>query len=246
MLKAAREAKAHTSWISPNEDYERALAAFVRALLARVQPNPFLDDLRAQAEPLAWFGALNGLSLALIKYASPGVPDLYQGSELVELTLVDPDNRRPVDFARRERLLAEFEALADPAPLAAAARDGRAKSWVIWRLLQLRKRLPDLFRDGGYAPLEATGGRAGHVVAFARTHASGTLIAVAGRLYLKMIGEAGALPVGEAWADTAIALPPGVAAMENVLTGERLDAGGGALPLARACGRFPVAALLMA
>jgi (1->4)-alpha-D-glucan 1-alpha-D-glucosylmutase len=246
MLKAAREAKAHTSWISPNEDYERALAAFLRALLARVQPNPFLDDLRAQAEPLAWFGALNGLSLALVKYASPGVPDLYQGSELVELTLVDPDNRRPVDFARRERLLAEFEALADPAPLAAAARDGRAKSWVIWRLLQLRKRLPDLFRDGGYAPLEATGARAGHVVAFARTHASGTLIAVAGRLYLKMLGEAGALPVGEAWADTAIALPPGVAAMENVLTGERLDTGGGALPLARACGRFPVAALLMA
>jgi (1->4)-alpha-D-glucan 1-alpha-D-glucosylmutase len=244
MLKAAREAKAHTSWISPNEDYERALAAFVRALLARVQPNPFLDDLRAQAEPLAWFGALNGISLALVKYASPGIPDLYQGSELAALTLVDPDNRRPVDFAQRLRLLETFESLADPAPLAAVARDGRAKFWVIWRMLQLRKRLPGLFAAGAYVPLDALGTRSPHVVAFARTHAGGTLIAVAGRLYLKMLGVAGALPLGEAWADTAIALPPGVARLENVLTGERLEARDGVLPLAAACARFPVAAFL--
>jgi (1->4)-alpha-D-glucan 1-alpha-D-glucosylmutase len=244
MLKAAREAKAHTSWISPNEDYERALEGFVRALLARVQPNPFLDELRAQAEPLAWFGALNGLSLALVKYASPGVPDLYQGAELIELTLVDPDNRRPVDFACRMRLLEAFERLADPAPLAAAARDGRAKLWVIWRLLQLRKRLPALFAEGGYVPLDASGARAAHVIAFARTHASGTLIVVAGRLYLKLLGEAGRLPLGDAWADTAVALPSNVATLENVLTGERVEAQGGRLELARACARFPVAALL--
>jgi (1->4)-alpha-D-glucan 1-alpha-D-glucosylmutase len=244
MLKAAREAKAHTSWISPHEDYERALDAFVRGVLARAQPNPFLDDLRAQAEPLAWFGALNGVSLALIKCASPGVPDLYQGAELIELTLVDPDSRRPVDFSRRARLLEELERLEHPAPLTAAARDGRAKLWVIWRLLQLRQRLPALFRDGGYAPLEAAGARAAHVVAFARPHASGTLIVVAGRLYLKMLGATGALPVGDAWGDTAVALPEGVVALENVLTGERLEAEDGRLPLARACARFPVAALL--
>ena len=244
MLKAAREAKAHTSWISPHEGYERALAAFVRALLARVQPNPFLEDLRAQAEPLAWFGALNGLSLALVKYASPGVPDLYQGSELAELTLVDPDNRRPVDFARREQLLAQFEALADPAPLAAAARDGRAKFWVIWRLLQLRQRLPALFADGAYVPLDSTGMHAAHVVAFARAHDSQRLIVVAGRLYLKMLGAAGRLPLGEAWEDTAIALPPGATTLENVLTGERFESGDGSLPLAQACARFPVGAFL--
>jgi (1->4)-alpha-D-glucan 1-alpha-D-glucosylmutase len=244
MLKAAREAKAHTSWISPNEDYERALAAFVRALLARVQPNPFLDDLRAQAEPLAWFGALNGISLALVKYASPGVPDLYQGSELAELTLVDPDNRRPVDFARRERLLAQFEALADCAPLAAAARDGRAKFWVIWRMLQLRKRLPALFSEGVYVPLDSTGMHASHVVAFARAHDLQSLIVVAGRLYLRMLNAAGRLPLGEAWEDTAIALPPGATSLENVLTGERFKAEGTLLPLAQACARFPVGAFL--
>jgi (1->4)-alpha-D-glucan 1-alpha-D-glucosylmutase len=244
MLKAAREAKAHTSWISPNEDYERALGAFVRALLARVQPNPFLDDLRAQAEPLAWFGALNGLSLALIKYASPGVPDLYQGSELVELTLVDPDNRRPVDFERRMQLLDSFASPADPAPLVAAARDGRAKFWVTWRMLQLRKRLPALFAAGAYVPLDATGMRSEHAVAFARTHAERTLIVIAGRLYLKMLGAVGKLPLGEAWEDTAIALPSGVTTLENVLTGGRLEARDGVLPLAAACARFPVGAFL--
>jgi len=244
MLKAAREAKAHTSWISPNEEYENALLAFVRALLGRLAPSPFLDDLRAQAEPLAWYGALNSLSLAAIKFASPGVPDLYQGAELADLSLVDPDNRRPVDYARRMALLEELAMLADPRPLLDTLHDGRAKFWVTWRLLELRRRLPALFRDGGYQPLAASGTRAAHVLAFARTHASGTLIAVAGRLYLKMLGEARALPLGDAWQDTAIVLPEGVTALENVLTGERLVAENGALPLARACARFPVAALL--
>jgi len=244
MVKAAREAKANTSWISPNEEYENALLAFVRALLGRLQPNPFLDDLRAQAEPIAWFGALNSLSMTLVKFTSPGVPDVYQGTELMDLSLVDPDNRRPVDYALRARLLDGLGALGDPRPLLDTLQDGRAKLWATSRLLALRQRLPELFRDGGYAPLAASGKHAEHVLAFARTHASGTLVAVAGRLYAKMLGAAGRLPLGEAWEDTTVALPPGVAALENVLTGERLDVGGGALPLARACGRFPVAALL--
>jgi (1->4)-alpha-D-glucan 1-alpha-D-glucosylmutase len=244
MVKAAREAKAHTSWISPNEDYENALLAFVRALLGRLAPNPFLEDLRAQTEPVAWFGALNSLSMALVKFASPGVPDLYQGSEFVELTLVDPDNRRPVDFELRARLLQEFEHLPDPASLATVLHDGRAKLWVIWRLLQLRKRLPELFAAGAYMPLEVSGARREHVVAFARSHAAGTLVIAAGRLFVKLLGAPGKLPLGEDWGDAALALPPGAAALENVLTGERIDAADGVLPLARACAHFPVAALL--
>jgi (1->4)-alpha-D-glucan 1-alpha-D-glucosylmutase len=244
MVKAAREAKAHTSWISPNEEYENALAAFVRGLLGRPAPNPFLEDLRAQAEPIAWFGALNSLTLALVKFAAPGVPDLYQGTEVMDLSLVDPDNRRPVDYARRAALLEELAALGDPRPLLETLHDGRAKLWVTWRLLELRRKLPALFRDGGYLPLAPSGAHAEHVLAFARPHASGTLVVAAGRLYAKMLGTAGRLPLGAAWEDTVVALPPGVTALENVLTGERLDAGSGALPLARACGRFPVAALL--
>jgi len=244
MVKAAREAKAHTSWISPSEEYENALAAFVRGLLGRLAPNPFLEDLRAQAEPIAWFGALNSLTLALVKLASPGVPDLYQGTEVMDLSLVDPDNRRPVDYARRAALLEALAALGDPRPLLETLHDGRAKLWVTWRLLELRRKLPELFRDGGYLPLAPAGARAEHVLAFARPHASGTLVVVAGRLYAKMLGAAGKLPLGAAWEDTLVALPPGVAALENVLTGERLETGDGQLPLARACARFPVAALL--
>src|SRR5204862_1296724 len=100
MVKAAREAKASTSWINPNAEYETALSGFVRAALGPA-PNPFLEDLRAQARIVAWFGALNSLSLALLKFTSPGVPDLYQGNELLDFSLVDPDNRRPVDYALR-------------------------------------------------------------------------------------------------------------------------------------------------
>jgi (1->4)-alpha-D-glucan 1-alpha-D-glucosylmutase len=244
MIKAAREAKANTSWISPNEEYENALLGFVRALLGRLQPNPFLEDLRAQGQSIAWFGALNSLSMALIKFASPGVPDVYQGSELMDLSLVDPDNRRPVDSGLRARLLDPLQALRDPRPLLDAPHDGRAKLWVTWRLLELRRKRPDLFRDGGYLPLAAGGKYAEHVVAFARTHASGTLVVVAGRLYAKMLGAAAGLPLGAIWQDTMVELPANSHAFENVLTGERLVPEHGKLPLARACARFPVAALL--
>ncbi len=245
MVKAAREAKANTSWISPNEEYEGALTGFVRALLGRLAPNPFLDDLRAQAEPLAWFGALNSLTLAALKYTAPGVPDLYQGSELLDLSLVDPDNRRPVDYAQRAALLDSLAALADPRPLLDSLHDGRAKLWVAWRLLQLRQRLPELFRAGGYAPLEVSGAMREHVIAFARTHASGTLVIAAGRLYAKMLGSAvDRLPLGDAWGDTAVRLPPKVRRLESVLSGEVFEPASGSISLSRACARFPVAALL--
>jgi len=204
MVKAAREAKAHTSWISPNEEYEGALTGFVRALLGRLAPNPFLDDLRAQAELLAWYGALNSLTLAALKYASPGVPDLYQGTELMDLSLVDPDNRRPVDYARRAALLEALAEMDDPRALLDTLHDGRAKLWVVWRLLALRRAKPALFRDGGYVPLAVEGVQAAHALAFARTHASGTLVVVAGRLFAKMLGgAAGRLPLGEAWAEAS-------------------------------------------
>ncbi len=244
VVKAAREAKANTSWISPNEEYENALTAFVRALLGRLAPNPFLEDLRVQAETIAWFGALNSLSMTLLKFASPGVPDVYQGTELMDLSLVDPDNRRPVDYALRARLLDELATLTDPRPLLDAPQDGRAKLWIAWRMLQLRRKLPELFRDGGYQPLAASGKHAEHVLAFARTHASGTLVVVAPRLYAKMLGSAGKLPLGEAWEDTTLALPPNATALENVLTGDRIAASSGAVPLTALCTRFPVAALL--
>jgi (1->4)-alpha-D-glucan 1-alpha-D-glucosylmutase len=252
-LKAAREAKAQTSWISPSEEYERALAAFVRALLARVQPNPFLDDLRAQAATLAWFGALNSLSMALVKFTSPGVPDLYQGNELLDFSLVDPDNRRPVDFALRARVLEQvLDPAADRAAMAGefarAPQDGRAKLHVTALLLALRSRRPELFRLGEYLPLDCRGAKAQHVLAYARRHEGTTLVVVAGRLFAGLLGSAGRLPLGaQAWGDTAVSaagLGEG-ARLHNVLTGETLAVRDGAIALAQAFGGFPAAALLL-
>jgi (1->4)-alpha-D-glucan 1-alpha-D-glucosylmutase len=254
MRKAAREAKQHTSWVSPNAEYEEALEAFVRALLSRAHPNPFLDDLRVQADTVAWFGALNSLSMALIKFSSPGVPDLYQGNELMDLSLVDPDNRRPVDYVLRRRLLEELRDLAQRPDFAAAARalaeapyDGRAKMLVSWRLLELRAGEPLLFRDGGYEPLAARGARAAHVLAYARRSGGRTLVVIAGRLYATLLGAPGRLPLGKAvWGDTAVAagaLPEGMR-LTNLFTGESVAVEDGHLLLSRAFASFPAAALL--
>jgi (1->4)-alpha-D-glucan 1-alpha-D-glucosylmutase len=255
MLKAAREAKDHTSWISPNEEYEDALAKFVRALLARAQHSPFLADLRAQAAAVAWFGALNSLSMALIKYSSPGVPDLYQGNELIDYSLVDPDNRRPVDYVLRRRLLEEVRDIAQRPGFAPAARalaehpfDGRAKLLVTWRLLELRREQPALFTDAAYEPLETGGAQAAHVLAYARRHESGTLVVIAGRLFAKLLGEPGSLPLDAAvWHDTHVAagtLAEGTR-LRNLLTGETVTVRDGRIALAHAFASFPGAALFV-
>jgi (1->4)-alpha-D-glucan 1-alpha-D-glucosylmutase len=243
MLKAAREAKAGTSWINPNAEYEAALSSFVRAALGPA-PNPFLEDLRAQARIVAWFGALNSLSLALLKFTSPGVPDLYQGNELLDFSLVDPDNRRPVDYRAREEALAGLDA-ADPRSLAEHPHDGRAKLFVTSRLLEARRQYPGLFRDGGYQALRASGAHAAHVVAFARRHADQTLVVVAGRLFAQM-QQPHRLPVGdEVWGDTCLESPfPGARTLTHVLTGESVDAADGWIRVSRALGSFPGAALL--
>jgi malto-oligosyltrehalose synthase len=256
MLKAAREAKDRTSWISPNEEYEDALVKFVRALLGRAQQNPFLEDLRAQAATVAWFGALNSLSMALIKYSSPGVPDLYQGNELIDYSLVDPDNRRPVDYVLRRRLLEEVRDIARRPGFAPAARafaehpfDGRAKLLVTWRLLDLRRELPALFADGNYEPLEPGGAQAAHVLAYARRHESGTLVVIAGRQFAKLLGEPGRLPLDAAvWHDTHVAaggLADGTL-LHNLLSGETVTVRDGRIALAHAFSSFPGAALFVA
>lgn len=257
MVKAARESKRRTRWTSPDEGYERALESFVHALLAPAPANRFPGDLRALATPLAWFGALNSLSLTLLKYGSPGVPDLYQGNELMDLSLVDPDNRRPVDYALRRRQLEAFEAMAHApdlparvAALAAAPHDGRAKMWLAWRLMTLRRAEPALWRDGSYVPLAVEGERAVHVVAFARQHADRLLVIIAGRLFAHLAPAAdgpapGDPPIGAVWQDTTVTLPalPAGGVLRDVITGRTLHAEEGALRLAIAFAHFPGAAL---
>jgi (1->4)-alpha-D-glucan 1-alpha-D-glucosylmutase len=249
MVKAAREAKTHTSWISPDEAYEAALDGFVGGLLGRLAPNLFLDDLTAQVRTLAWYGALNSLSTTLLKFTSPGVPDIYQGHEVVKLTLVDPDNRQPVDYPHHAERLAALGALdpADAGELAAAPHDGRAKLWITWRLLALRRAQPALFRDGDYLALKTGGRHAEHVVAFARRHAGATLVAVAGRLFAGLGAEVARPPLGEAvWGDTWIAVPAlkDGTRLVDALTGERVAVENRRIRLAAAFARFPGAVLV--
>jgi (1->4)-alpha-D-glucan 1-alpha-D-glucosylmutase len=253
MLKAAREAKVRTSWLNVNEPYEAALIEFVRGLLGRASGNLFLDDLALHARTFAWFGALNSLALTLIKLTSPGVPDIFQGNETLDYSLVDPDNRRPVDYEHRSRMLAGLQAMAAEKDLAMAVKglleaacDGRAKMWVVLRALELRRREPELFAHGDYLPVKALGPREQHVLAYARRHGSAGLLVVCARMFASLGLAAGAAPVGaEVWDGTAVdvtALPAG-ATLTDVLTGTRVAAADGRLDLGRLFDYFPGAVL---
>jgi (1->4)-alpha-D-glucan 1-alpha-D-glucosylmutase len=238
----------HTSWINPNHEYEAAISIFVHGLL-KPGRNIFLERLRTAAETVGWLGMLNSLSMTALKLTSPGVPDLYQGTELWDFSLVDPDNRRPVDYAARSALLAQLPHVVDVAgvrELFRAARDGRAKLFLIARLLAFRRKHPELFFRGGYLPVHASGWHQANVVAFARTHGDRGLITVATRLHASLgIGDAG-LPCGDAiWGDTVVDvsfLPDG-AKLEHLLTGRAYVARNGTLQLAEVLADVPVCAL---
>jgi (1->4)-alpha-D-glucan 1-alpha-D-glucosylmutase len=226
MLKACREAKAYTSWNNQNPDYEAAVGEFARALLA---DDEFLDDLKAFVDPLIAPGRVNSLSQALIKLTAPGVPDIYQGAELWVLSLVDPDNRRPVDFALRRRLLDALEG-ATVEEIVRRPDEGLPKLHLTRQALHLRRRHPEWFGpEGGYTALAATGPRAQHVVAFGRGHGC-DCITVAPRLPIRLGGR---------WDGTTLALPD--RRWVNELTGE--EVAGGKVPVADLLRRFPVALL---
>ena len=237
MEKATREAKLHTSWISPNEAYDRALRDFVDGMLRGSTARKFLPLFVPYARRLARAGAAVSLSQVLLKTAAPGVPDFYQGTELWDLTLVDPDNRRPVDFEQRTRLVDTLEPLVrraregDPAAAAEAGalldswHDGRIKLLVTLAALGLRRDQPDLFLEGRYVPLDSETPGGLEVVAFARAKGDASAIVVAPTL----TGSAGRdrFATGAAWGAGFITLPPDVdaEAFTNVFTGETVTAG---------------------
>jgi (1->4)-alpha-D-glucan 1-alpha-D-glucosylmutase len=249
MRKAAREAKVRTSWVSPNEAYEAALGDFVAAALDSAPENPFPADLVRFLDDVLKPGLLNAVSQVVLKAAAPGVPDFYQGTELPEFRLVDPDNRRPVDFERRRRLLADVRAEAElDAPGLARrlleATDGRLKLWVTSRALGLRRARAGLFEHGDYDPLAAAGPREREVVAFVRRHEGRAIIAAVGRFFTRLEDP----PTGEgAWGGTYLVLPPGsAAAWRDAVVGHELRATGGAescLALADTFRHLPVALL---
>jgi len=223
LLKAVREAKVHTSWINPNVKYEEATQQFVRGLLAPGH-NLFLQDFVPFVRRLTYPGLCNSLAQTLLKLTAPGVPDIYQGNELWDFSLVDPDNRRPVDYEYRRQLLdslAEELGAPDPARVRALLdriEDGRAKLYLTWKTLARRRALAGLFRDGEYLPLAVEGRRAEHLCAFARRHDQATVVVVVPRCVAHLAPE-GRLPLEKVWADTWVEAPS-AGAFENVLTGE--------------------------
>jgi (1->4)-alpha-D-glucan 1-alpha-D-glucosylmutase len=214
MIKAAREAKVRTSWANVNTEYEDALTQFVRTTLEAREGNLFLGDLVAVQKRLARFGLYNALSQVLCKLGAAGVPDIYQGNELWDFSLVDPDNRRPVDYDKRRRLLAELQARKPEAAwvreLADSMDDGRAKLYLTWQMLQFRRAHQELFRWGEYIPLRVSGEHASNLCAFARRHDGELIVCLAPRLYLRLLGERDLPPLGaEVWENTLVELPRG-------------------------------------
>ena len=201
--KALREAKRHTGWAAPDAEYESAARYFLSCVLDPARASGLVSELAAFADRIAVAGAVNGLSQAMLRLTQPGIPDLYQGTEFWDFSLVDPDNRRPVDFLARERALADASS---PALLLPTWRDGRVKQAIIGRVLALRARAPGLFTVGAYTPLRTEGPLADHVLAFARVHEGrGAIVAVARRA--ASLVEAVPLATPTAWRGTTIMLP---------------------------------------
>ena len=230
MIKAVKEAKVNTSWINPDRIYEEALTVFIDTILDRNRENPFLADFLPFQRSIAFYGMFNSVSQVLLKICSPGIPDFYQGTELWDLSLVDPDNRRPVDFALRARMLDEMERELeekDPAEyangLTKTMEDGRIKLYTTYRALQLRKEMRELFEKGEYIPLEAIGSRSEHVIAFARRYLDTTIITAVPRFLTKIL-QSPDTPFSDIWEDTVIVTHAGTNGLSyiNVLTGETI------------------------
>lgn len=255
LIKAAREAKVHTHWLHPDTAYEDALLAFARSILEPAGDNRFLEDFMQFQRVIAYYGALGSLAQVLLKIASPGIPDFYQGTELWNFSLVDPDNRRPVDFKKRAALLAALKERDATDPLALARElldrweDGRIKLYLTYKALHFRRSNRELFAAGEYIPLAATGPREKHVCAFARRLGSTwTLVAVPrllARLAAAMVRPTESIlppvrpPLGEAvWGETSLLLPAEAPdRWRNVFTGEKVAVP--AAPVTPAAGARP-------
>jgi (1->4)-alpha-D-glucan 1-alpha-D-glucosylmutase len=259
MLKAIREAKQNSSWINRNAEYEDAVSSFVKAVLEPGPKNRFMKDFLPFQRRVARIGLWNSLSQTLLKLTAPGVPDIYQGNELWDLSLVDPDNRRPVDYGHRRSM---FDSLrqwgsapdaADVSKLLQTPEDGRMKLYLIWKTLCFRQEHPDLFQQGEYVALGVSGPKADRIAAFARRRDDLTALIIVPRLVAGLINDAAGVegigddandfaPLGpHIWEDTHIVLPvAGRQKYRNVLTGDVLDLEG-SLSIAQALADFPVA-----
>jgi (1->4)-alpha-D-glucan 1-alpha-D-glucosylmutase len=265
MEKATHEAKVHTSWINPNLEYDTAVRDFVAALLDEHPKNRFLAEFVRFHEQVVNWGLYSALAQTLLKLTSPGVPDLYQGQESWDFSLVDPDNRRPVDSRRHREMLLQIQkdlAQGDSSLLTLARelahnpRDGRLKLFLTWRTLQFRRRHAALFQSGDYVPLEAQGTRARHVCAFARcsTSVGESERPMAIIVVPRWIAQLTPLPPDAlvapppmedaVWEDTRLAVGPWASSpLKNLFTGEIYSADESLLWVGKVLSNFPVALL---
>ena len=249
--KALKEAKQNSSWIAPNEPHDQAVKEFISRLLDPNDNEEFVAAFERFMRKPQWAAYWNGLSQVLLKITSPGVPDIYQGTELWDLSLVDPDNRRPVDYEYRNKALAKMKAefASDPTAmidrLLANPHDGCIKLWVMHRALAYRKSNPQLFTDGTYEALEVAGERSDQVIAFARSHGQRSVIVLTSRFMTRFANQL-KRPVGQAWGKTMLQLPGSITSQvwKDVLTGQVIEGSeDGHLPLAALFSHLPVAIL---
>jgi (1->4)-alpha-D-glucan 1-alpha-D-glucosylmutase len=236
MAKALKEAKLNTSWIQPNEDWDNAMADFVARILEKGPRNKFLPTFLPVAEEIARLGAINSLAQITIKFTAPGVPDIYQGTELWDDSLVDPDNRRAVDYARRREMLKQVENV----PLADLMRcwaNGRIKLALIQRLLHLRGENAELFREGTYEPINFGGAFTDCAIGFVRRHHDRAIVLMVPRLS----SHVGFPPVGERWQDTHGILPSGLSGLRDVFSNREVCAEDSHLKLSEAMSQLPFA-----
>lgn len=253
MTKALREAKVNSSWISPNEGYERATHEFIKSILATEPASAFRVDFEPFADLVMRWGWWNSLSQTLLKLTCPGVPDTYPGTEVWSLRLVDPDNRRPVDFQQLEQQLATLEQRAADSGRTALlknlvdrASDGNVKMFLHQQALQLRQEAPGLFTTGQYLPLEVVGSQAEHVCAFARVQGNTQAIVAVPRFVASLV-PGGQPPLGDSvWMDAAVLLPAELrgAGWKNYFSQEPLEISGDRLHVGQALAHFPVSLLV--
>lgn len=248
MIKAVREAKIHTAWIKPDTEYEELLTSFIDKILHKSEQNRFLTAFVPFQKKVAYYGIFNTLSQVVLKITSPGMPDFYQGTELWDFNLVDPDNRRPVDFAKRDTFLKEIkEKEKQDMPeliheLLLTKEDGRIKLFIIYRGLKARKERKQLFETGDYIPLAVEGAYKEHVIAFLRKKDDHAAITVVPRLLTSLIKE-GELPLGDrVWGNTHIVIPEKETTWRDIFTERVVDHNEG-LRVSELLSRFPVAVL---
>jgi (1->4)-alpha-D-glucan 1-alpha-D-glucosylmutase len=240
-IKAAREGKEQTSWYAPNESYEANLKTLIETLLDPTHSADFLTEFISFAQRCALLGALNSLSQLTLKMTMPGVPDLYQGGELWDLSYVDPDNRRPVDYAVRQLALDAASVAPDWDALGRDWQNGWIKLALTHTLLRLRNQHRDIFRRGGYRPIEVSGPDGSEIIAYARVHGRNAVIAAVARHFARVTNGGRDWPAATAW-DAQLRLE-GFHSLQNIVTGDEIARAGGSLPVSRLLRTLPIAIL---